>query len=214
MKPMHMSLNEVAYQMIKEKIIQGEFDPGSRIREDHLADEIEMSRTPVREAINRLVSEGLIINKARKGLYLIDLTAKEVESYLDIRIALEKLSVEKCIESISEKGLNEISEALEEFEYKLKKQKYDVCNQLDGEFHLLIAKLSGNMKLFTMLTELAAFFLMTRSMEKKVHPEEKNLNTLREHKLIFEAIQKKDAKAAVKAISENIGTMRNNLHLS
>lgn len=210
----HMSLNEVAYNIIREKIIQGEFEPGSRLREDHLAEEISMSRTPVREAINRLVSEGLVINKARKGLYLIDPTKEEVESYLDIRIALEKLSITKCIEQIDEKGIKEIEDALDEFEYRLKKQKYDICIQLDGEFHLLIARLSGNEKLYNMLVDLSSFFLQTRSLEKKVHPEEKNRETLNEHQIIFEAIKAKDVIAAKKAISENIDTMRNNLHLN
>ncbi|MDC7234591.1 MAG: GntR family transcriptional regulator [Spirochaetales bacterium] len=209
----HMGLKEVAYNIIKEKIMQGEFEPGSRIREDHLAEEISMSRTPVREAINRLVSEGLIINKARKGLYLIDPSGEEVENFLDIRISLEKLAVERCIDHIDEKGLGEIADAMDEFEFRLSKGKYDACNQLDGEFHLLIARLSGNEKLYNMLSDLSSFFLQTRSLEKKVHPEEKNRQTLEEHQVIFEAIKNKDKKAAKKAISLNINTMRNNLHL-
>lgn len=209
----HMSLKEVAYNIIKEKIIQGEFEPGSRIREDHLAEEISISRTPVREAINRLVSEGLIVNKARKGLYLIDPSGEEVENFLDIRIALEKLSIEKCIDNIDETGLNELSDAMDEFEFRLSKKKYDVCNQLDGEFHLLIARLSGNQKLYNMLVDLSSFFLQTRSFEKKVHPEEKNRRTLEEHRVIFDAIRRKDKKTAKSAMTKNICTMRDNLHL-
>ena len=209
----HMSLNEIAYEAIREKIIQGEFEPGCRIREDHLAEEISMSRTPVREAINRLVSEGLIINKARKGLYLIDPTPEEIEHYIDIRIALEKLSVEKCIDHIKDEQLEQIADAIDEFEFHLKKKKYDACNQLDGEFHLLIAELSGNGKLYNMLRELSSFFLQTRSWEKKFHPAEKNERTLREHTIILDALRRKDKPAAVKAISENIDTMRSNLNL-
>ena len=209
----HMSLNQVAYNMIKEKIIQGEFEPGSRIREDHLAEEISMSRTPVREAINKLVSEGLIISKARKGLYLIDPSIEEIEHYIDIRIALEKLAVEKCIEQATDEQLGVMADALDEFEFRLKKEKYDLCNQLDGEFHLLIAELSGNEKLHGMLQDLSSFFLQTRSREKKIHPREKNERTLREHRLIFEAIKKRDSRAAKKAVSENIDTMRNNLRI-
>ncbi|MDA3959110.1 GntR family transcriptional regulator [Oceanispirochaeta sp.] len=209
----HLSLNEVAYQAIREKIIQGEFNPGCRIREDHLADEISMSRTPVREAINRLVSDGLIINKARKGLYLIDPSREEFESYLDIRIALEKLSVEQCIDRIEEEGLMRISEALDEFGFRMKNKKYDLCNQLDGEFHLLIAEISENKKLYTILDELSSFFLQTRSLEKKENPDVKNIKTLREHRIIYEAIRNKDKVIAKEALFKNIDTMRDNLHL-
>jgi len=212
MTPKHMSLNQVAYNMIKEKIIQGEFEPGSRIREDHLADEIAMSRTPVREAINKLVSEGLIINKARKGLYLIDPSGEEVENFLDIRIALEKLSIEKCIEHIDEKGLDEISDALDEFEFRLKKKKFEVCNLLDGEFHLLIAKLSCNDKLHTMLRELSLFLYLMRCWGKRMNAKEKNEGTLDEHRIIYKAILDRDVEAAKKAIVLNISAMRDHLH--
>ena len=97
----HKSLNETAYEIIRDKILKGEFALGSRLREDLLAEEISMSRTPVREAINRLVADGLIINRARKGLYLIQPEDREIEEYIDIRSSLEKLSVEKCIRNIS-----------------------------------------------------------------------------------------------------------------
>ncbi len=55
----HPSLKEIAYDLVRRKIVNHEFEPGSRIREDLLASELSMSRTPVREAINRLVAEGL-----------------------------------------------------------------------------------------------------------------------------------------------------------
>ena len=68
-----------------------------------------MSRTPVREAINRLVADGLIINRARQGLYLIQPEDREIEEYIDIRNALEKLAVERCIRNISPEQKETIS---------------------------------------------------------------------------------------------------------
>ena len=207
----NLSLNEIAYLEIKEKIINGEFEPGSRIREDHLADEISMSRTPVREAINRLVSDGLIINKARKGLYLINPTNEEMEHFLDIRIVLEKLAITKCIEHVTAEGLEEIQQNLDQFSSTCDAGEYELCNKLDGEFHLLVAKHSGNMKLYTMLNDISTFFLQTRYWEKKIHPKTKNEKTLREHREILEAIKRHDISAAVNAISRNINTMRDKL---
>jgi DNA-binding GntR family transcriptional regulator len=209
----HLSLNEIAYNAIREKIMRGEFDPGSRIREDHLAEEIAMSRTPVREAINRLVSDGLVINRARKGLYLIDPSDEEIAHHIDIRIALEKLSVEACIDAVDQEGLSELEDAVDEFEFRLSKGKYDLCNELDGEYHLLIARLSGNSKLYNMLDELSSFFMQTRNKEKKENPREKNERTFKEHRQIFEAIKAGDKKAAREAIALNIDAMRDNLNL-
>ena len=62
------SLNDAAYSIIREKILHGDFELGSRIREDALAEEIAISRTPIREAINRLVADGIIIKKSQRGL--------------------------------------------------------------------------------------------------------------------------------------------------
>lgn len=98
----HPSLKETAYKLIKEKLLNLEFAPGSRLREDHLAEKISMSRTPVREAVNQLVREGLINSVPRKGLFFIELTKEKINDLIDVRTGLESLAVMKCIDRIDE----------------------------------------------------------------------------------------------------------------
>ncbi len=213
-QPPHMefkSLSEAAYSIIRKKILRGEFALGSRIREDVLAEQITISRTPVREAINRLVADGIIIKKSQRGLYLIDPGPEQIEDNIDIRISLEKLSVEKCIERATDEGVEEISNSLLDFEKALRQKDYDVCNQLDSDFHTLIAQMSGNDSLVSLLDDLSAFFQLVRKEEKKNHPEKKNKCTLKEHRRIAEAIKNRDILAAKEAVEVNIKTMRKNL---
>ena len=205
------SLNEAAYSIIRKKILRGEFALGSRIREDVLAEQITISRTPVREAINRLVADGIIIKKSQRGLYLIDPGPEQIEDNIDIRISLEKLSVEKCIERATDEGVEEISNSLLDFEKALRQKDYDVCNQLDSDFHTLIAQMSGNDRLVSLLNDLSAFFQLVRKEEKKNHPEKKNKCTLKEHRSIAKAIKSRDILAAKEAVEVNIKTMRKNL---
>lgn len=205
------SLNEAAYSIIRKKILRGEFALGSRIREDVLAEQITISRTPVREAINRLVADGIIIKKSQRGLYLIDPGREQIEDNIDIRISLEKLSVEKCIERATDEGVEEISNSLLDFEKALRQKDYDVCNQLDSDFHTLIAQMSGNDRLVSLLNDLSAFFQLVRKEEKKNHPEKKNKCTLKEHRSIAKAIKNRDILAAKEAVEVNIKTMRKNL---
>lgn len=205
------SLNEAAYSIIREKILHGGFELGSRIREDALAEEISISRTPVREAINRLVADGIIIKKSQRGLYLIDPDPEQIKDNIDIRISLEKLSVEKCIERSTDEDIAAISNSLEEFEKALKQKDYDACNELDGKFHFLIAQMSKNSRLMILLNELSAFFHLVRNEEKKSHPQKKNICTLKEHRYIAKAIKKRDISAAKDAVEINIQTMRSNL---
>ena len=205
------SLNEAAYSIIREKILHGGFELGSRIREDALAEEISISRTPVREAINRLVADGIIIKKSQRGLYLIDPDPEQIKDNIDIRISLEKLAVEKCIERSTDEDIAAISDSVKEFEKALKQKDYDACNKLDGEFHFLIAQMTKNIHLMSLLNGLSAFFQLVRNEEKKSHPEKKNKCTLKEHRRLAKAIENRDISAAKEAVEVNIQTMRSNL---
>lgn len=205
------SLNEAAYSIIREKILHGGFELGSRIREDALAEEISISRTPVREAINRLVADGIIIKKSQRGLYLIDPDPEQINDHIDIRISLEKLAVRKCIERATDEDIATICNSLDEFEKALEQKDYDTCNELDGKFHYLIAQMSKNNRLMSLLNDLSVFFQLVRHEEKRRHPQEKNRCTLKEHRRIAKAIQNRDISAAKKAVEANIQTMRSNL---
>jgi DNA-binding GntR family transcriptional regulator len=208
----HKSLNETAYDIIREKILKGEFEPGSRLREDLLAEEISISRTPVREAINRLVADGLIVNRARTGLYLFQPKDHEIEDYIDIRTALEKLSVEKCIAKLTPENGEKLRANLQKFKTALESGDYEKCNVLDADFHMTIAKIADNPKLIALLKDFSALFQLARRTEKRMHPREKNEKTFREHSLIVEAIFAGDSEAACRSMTVNIETMRINLH--
>ena len=205
------SLNDAAYSIIREKILHGDFELGSRIREDALAEEIAISRTPIREAINRLVADGIIIKKSQRGLYLIDPGPEQIKDNIDIRVSLEKLAVERCIERSTDEDVAAISNSLKEFEKALKQNDYDACNDLDSQFHTLIAQMSKNSRLMILLDDLSAFFQLVRKEEKKNHPQKKNKCTLKEHRRIAKAIKNRDIVAAQEAVEANIQTMRKNL---
>ncbi len=205
------SLSEAAYSIIRKKILRGEFELGSRLREDVLAEQITISRTPVREAINRLVADGIIIKKSQRGLYLIDPEPEQIKDNIDIRISLEKLAVEKCIERSTDEDIEVISNSLKEFEKAIQQKDYDACNELDSEFHALIAQMSRNSRLMGLLDDLSAFFQLIRKEEKKKYPEKMNKCTLKEHRRIAKAIKNRDILAAKEAVEANIKTMRNNL---
>ena len=205
------SLNDAAYSIIREKILHGEFELGSRIREDALAEEIAISRTPIREAINRLVADGIIIKKSQRGLYLIDPGPEQIKDNIDIRVSLEKLAVERCIERSTDEDVAAISNSLKEFDKALKQNDYDACNDLDSQFHTLIAQMSKNSRLMILLNDLSAFFQLVRKEEKKNHPQKKNKCTLKEHRRISKAIKNRDIVAAQEAVEANIQTMRKNL---
>jgi len=207
----YKSMNDAAYSIIRMKLLGGEFELGGRIREDILAKEISMSRTPIREAINRLVSEGIIVKKSQQGLYLIDPLPEQIEDHIEIRISLEKLSIKKCIERSTDEDIDAICNSLKEFEEALDRKDFEECNKLDSKFHSMIAQFSNNTPLIRLLNQFSDFFKLVRIKEKKRDPEMKNKGTLKEHRRIMEAIKKRDVLAAQNAVEENIRSMRKNL---
>jgi DNA-binding GntR family transcriptional regulator len=210
----HLSLKESAYKIIKEKLLNLEYEPGSRLREDLLAQEISMSRTPVREAINQLSAEGLVHNIPRKGIFVIQLTPQEISDFLDIREALEALAIENCIRKIDEREFKVLEKIQMDFAAALNENNYKKCNSLDSKFHQQIAKVSKNKKLIEFLGEIEDFMHIARAIEKKEQPKQKNELTLKEHQAILEAIRDKDVQRAREAISANIRTMKANLRLT
>lgn len=209
----HLSLKEKAYELIKQKILNYDFEPGSRIMEDELAKEISMSRTPVREAINQLSAEGFINNIPRKGIYFTTVTKKELKDLLEIRIVLESLAIRKCIENITPKGIDMLEKDNEEFREAYERSDYKKCNQLDSKFHRDISLISNNIKLIKFSIEVEEFMLIARGIEKKTLTQEKNELTLQDHIEILDLIKKKETDKAIKAISKNIQRMKINLEV-
>ncbi len=207
----HPSLKESAYNLIKHKLLNLEFAPGTRIREDLIAEEISMSRTPVREAINQLVSEGLLHSVPRKGLFFIDLSPGEINDLIDVRGALESLAVTKCIDKIDEKGLGRLQSIIERAEESFRQEDYKKCNDLDSLFHQKIAQSTGNQKLIQYLQEIEDFMHIVRAIEKRTMAKQKVEKSLEQHWNIYRCIKARDKAAATEAVVQNIEQLR--LHL-
>lgn len=209
----HPSLKESAYNIIKKKLLTLQFPPGSRIREDFIADEISMSRTPVREAINKLVSEGLIISIPRKGLFSIELPPGKINELIDVRCALEELAVSRCIDRITEGGLTRLEGILGRAEKSLAKEDYKSCNELDSLFHQEIARITGNQKLIHFLREVEDFMHIARAMEKMTMAKQRVEKSLAQHQEILDCIRNRDKAAARQAVARNVEQLRSHLGL-
>lgn len=133
LKMVHLSLNQLAYQTIKSQILNIQIKGGEQIREDLLAKELGISRTPVREAINRLTTEGLIISIPRKGLYCVEITEDMVRNILDLRDMFESYAACRFSELCTPKQI----EHLRKIQRTISDAKRNVSMIVDGErdFH-------------------------------------------------------------------------------
>ena len=196
----HPILKQKAYAIIREKLLSLEFQPGSRIREDLLAQEIDMSRTPVREALNQLASEGLVTNIPRKGIYFIDLSKNEINKLFDVREPLAVLAVEKCIDKIDNEGLNRLDDILGKYRKALDAEDYEAFSKLDCAFHKEIANITGNRKLIEFTASIEDMMRITRGKEPRSPDQAIRDRTFAKHYAVYDCIKNRDKAGAIEAI--------------
>ena len=97
-----------AYSKLKEDIINLKIELGTRINIQKIAEDFSVSQTPIREALSRLVKDGLVIYKPRKGYYIIQITVKDLEEIYDLRKMIECYALDRGIKNIDQDKLKEI----------------------------------------------------------------------------------------------------------
>ena len=211
-------LTDHVYSEILKKILSGEIKPGSRIREDILAEQLGVSRTPIREAVNRLTQNGFIINVKRKGLYCIKVTRQDLLNLLELRITLESLSFEKCIDLATEGEINEMQQIIDGFneqfavilthdENILGSEMAQLHNDYDVRFHVGIARISNSVRLVQYVHEVEIMLLIAR---QRIYSSSERVEIVRlswtQHQQMIDAIQARNKEAA-KALLEDHGRL-------
>jgi DNA-binding GntR family transcriptional regulator len=141
---MHRTLREVVVDELRDMITRGELKPGERLIEDHLAEQLGVSRNPVREAIRALESTGLVEVRPRKGAYVSSFDLDDVRKLLDIRALLEAYAAELAAQRGDAAGLERLTEVLEtgrEAALANDLVKAAACHR---EFHLAIESMADN----------------------------------------------------------------------
>ena len=110
-----LPLRDVVFNTLRQAILRGELKPGERLMEIQLANKLGVSRTPIREAIRKLELEGLVLVIPRKGAEVADIKEKSLRDVLEVRKALEELSVQLACEKITKEEIEELKEAAETF---------------------------------------------------------------------------------------------------
>lgn len=200
-------LKEYVYHELKKKLISNVISPGERIYEEVIAEELEVSRTPVREAINQLVAEGFVENRPRKGVFAAVISKNELAKMLDVRIALESLAIKLCCEKINEEQIEELEEIMKNLEKMLRKKDFIQASQWDSKIHRYIAEVADNKKLSSYINDIQDVFAYTRGYNIK-WTDKKVERSIEEHRKIVEAIANKDEERAIGIVRKDIESMR------
>lgn len=133
-----------AYNLLKKAIITGELKGGESLPEEKMAKELGISRTPLRDALNRLAAEGLIIHQTGSPALVADFTKEDSLNFIELRGVLEVHNIEKITSSVDAKFIQSLRKNLRNQLDAIEKNIYHDFIEFDREFHLLLASKNNN----------------------------------------------------------------------
>lgn len=202
-KKQELTLKEKAYEFIKSKIINCEIKPGSDISEDDIMKQLQTSRTPIREALMKLEQEGLVDIFPRKGIFVTQITFKDIYDIFEIREIIETQLVKRGFDKISLEKLVYFKEKFnqmdEEGNYITDKDFF----HLDLEFHKMVVETTGNNYLIEFMNKIYDKDYRIRVLTTTLFKEERRRNKT-EHLNIINSILNKDKEKTEKYLIEHI----------
>ncbi len=187
-------LREIVFEYLRNSILNGELEPGERLMELQLAQQLGVSRTPVREAIRKLELEGLVEMIPRKGAYVADVSIKDILDILEVRMFLEGLAAYFAAERMSDEEIEELKGISKKFENEIVTMEKEEMIELDNKFHDMIIKGSRNNKLLQIVQGLQEQFQRFRVIYFNEYNEHEDL--VKYHTAIVNAISNRDSKKA------------------
>lgn len=202
-------LREIVFEHLREAIITGALKPGERLMELQLAEEMGVSRTPVREAIRKLELEGLVIMVARRGAYVSDLSIRDIAETFEIRAALESLAAGLAAERIVPEELEQLERILVHIGECEQESDLSRITELDEEFHALLFSASRNGRLSQIVSNLRE--QITRFRKTSLSTPGRFKAVFQEHKQIVEAISERNSALAQSLAKEHIENAEHSL---
>lgn len=193
-------LNEQVYDELRTRILTRQEPAGAKLSLHALADELGVSRSPVHHALTRLVSEGLLSVRPRRGYYVTPVTALAVAEGYDVRLALELLAAERTVGRVDAGRLERFAELLEATDAAISHDEWDAANAAFHEFQI---DLAGNALLSHFYRELSVNLLMQVIRGGHV---EGHANLVTEHRRIVETFATGDLGGAEQAIRDHVET--------
>jgi DNA-binding GntR family transcriptional regulator len=188
------------YQQLKTMAVNFELKPDQRVNESELAEKLGASRTPIREALNRLVAEGLLTFQPRKGFFCRPLQPKIIFDLYETRLAIEKETVRLACERSSQADVAALRASLEDVRPGKAQYEVEALVHSDEALHSGIARLSGNDELTRILGNIQEKIRFVRWIDM----ENRRQTTFGEHLAIVDAIYERDTVKALRLIGAHV----------
>lgn len=198
----HKSLREAARSAIRHAILRGDLKPGQRLVESDIAEQMGMSRAPVREALRQLETEGLVVSEPHRGTFVTELSATDMWEIYTLRAAIERLAVDIVTEKASAETLAQLQQAVADMSQAAREGDLTRLATLDMSFHEMLCRASGHSRLLdiwlSMTAQIRTFINLVNTLYL---PADK---VVRLHTEVVEHIQNGRAEEAGQALARHI----------
>jgi DNA-binding GntR family transcriptional regulator len=190
----HQTIQESVAEYIRDKIMRREYKPGERLMQDELAEQLGVSRTPIREAFHKLASEGFIVLSPHRGASVANFSADELVEVYSVRIGLESYAAYLAAERVTDEELKKLENHLRKMDKAKEEADRSHLIRLNRHFHAAIYAAAKQRRLFSLIEnylDLAERYRrMFHSLENRAE------HTVDEHQQLLDALRDRDAEAA------------------
>ncbi|MCD9023528.1 GntR family transcriptional regulator [Cohnella silvisoli] len=203
-KSEHNLLTERVYSELKNSILRRSLAPGKKLDIFKLADQFQVSRTPIKEAFNRLHHEGLIVIKPRKGTYVAEINMKEILEIFDARILFETWAARIGVFEAKERDFQILRELCRKMDHCYLTTPFDFSkfNELDIQFHHHIVQLGKNQRILELYKSLNAHRISERAYYETAYEKAKSGHY--QHHEIVAAFENRDLDLLLNLLTNHI----------
>ena len=197
-----------AFDYVREQIYCGRFRPGDALRELHLARELGVSQSTIREALLRLQGAGLVVRVPNASTRVTDLSQEEAERRREVRLVLEEAAIRAALPRLDDDAFAELDRLLANIVAAVEvRSSFDLCFA-DLEFHRYLWRASGNPVLEKTLEQVTAPWFAAVGLVRSRQPDSSMEQAIRSHVRLVEILRRRDLEPAVEAIREHVLVFR------
>ncbi|WP_341278570.1 GntR family transcriptional regulator [Paenibacillus sp. FSL H8-0537] len=198
--PIH-SISTHVYMKLKKEILAGELQPGARLIVLEIAGQFQISQAPVREALERLKQEGLIIGVPNKGSVVSNITAKEIKDLFVLREMIEGFAVRQSMPLLTEQDFSELAGIIEQMDQAVKQNDILSILELDMDFHGFFYRKCDNGAILTLWKDMKTKLMRFMAISNRYYT---TLGLADYHTVLIDVLRKGDVAAAERAFIDHM----------
>ncbi len=189
---------------LREDILRGKLSRGEKLTEQHVCDEYNVSRTPVREAFRLLDQEGLLQMIPNRGAFVTGFSDQDIADMYDMRKEYEILAFKWAVQRMTDDEIRQIESAFDLMEFYTEKGDYESASEQNVHFHELIYKASHNTQLTRILTSYQYYTKLFKEDEDSSSEIENMAELLTEHRSILKALRERDTEKGIDLVRKHL----------